>query len=96
VVCKLLKALYRLKQSPRLWQEKLRFILSKLGFEPLEADNYMYYNKDTKFIIITYIDDFLVIALKGPTLDEFKIDLSSKLDVKDLREASYFLRVRIT
>ena len=56
----------------------------------------MYYNKDTKFIIITYIDDFLVVALKGPTLDEFKKDLSSELEVKDLGEASYFLGVHIT
>ena len=56
----------------------------------------MYYNKDTKFIIVTYIDDFLVVAFKGPTLDEFKKDLSSKLDVKDLREVSYFLGVCIT
>ena len=43
-----------------------------------------------------YIDDFLVIALKGPTLDKFKKDLSSKLDVEDLKEVSYFLGVRIT
>ena len=56
----------------------------------------MYYNKDTKFIIVTYIDDFLVVALKGPTLNKFKKDLSFKLNVEDLREASYFLGVRIT
>jgi len=56
----------------------------------------VYYNKDTKFIIVTYIDDFLVVAPKGLTLNEFKKDLSSKLNVKDLREASYFLGVCIT
>jgi hypothetical protein len=38
MVCKLLKALYRLKQAPRLWQEKLQEELKKLGFELLKVD----------------------------------------------------------
>ena len=43
-ICKLKKSLYGLKQSPRLWQEKLRSTLIKFGFKPLKADNYVYIN----------------------------------------------------
>ena len=34
----LLRALYGLKQSPRLWQEMLRAELAKLGYKPIQAD----------------------------------------------------------
>ena len=59
-VCKLLKALYSLKQSPRLWQKKLWDILIKLGFKPLKSDNCIYISQSGSMIIITYIDDILI------------------------------------
>ena len=63
VVCKLLKALYGLKQSPRLWQLKLRKELEALGYVPIEADICVYRNVQTNVIVVTYVDDFLLIGL---------------------------------
>jgi RsiW-degrading membrane proteinase PrsW (M82 family) len=68
-ITKLLKALYRLKQAPRLWQQFLAAALLKLGFEPLKSDDYIYYNSDTKIIIVIYIDDFLIISRSIPKIN---------------------------
>ena len=92
---KLLKALYGLKQSPRLWQTKLRTELAKLDFHPMETDNCVYINRTTKICIVTYVDDFLVLAKKGPVFDKFKEDLHALFDMQSQGEAKYFLGVRI-
>ena len=68
-ITKLLKALYRLKQAPRLWQQFLATALLELGFKPLKSDDYIYYNLDTKIIIIIYIDDFLIVSRSIPKIN---------------------------
>lgn len=95
-VCKLEKALYGLKQSPRLWQDKLSKALKSLGFEKLRANNCVYRNSDTNFIIVTYIDDFLIIRPKGKTLERLKADLQTQFNMEDIGKASYFVGVQIT
>ena len=57
------KALYSLKQSPRLWQLTLKAALKRLGYLPLVTDQCIYRYADTGLIIITYMDDFLLIGL---------------------------------
>ncbi|KIM98608.1 hypothetical protein OIDMADRAFT_128398, partial [Oidiodendron maius Zn] len=57
------KALYSLKQSPRLWQLTLKAALKRLGYLPLVADQYIYRYTNIGLIIIIYIDDFLLIGL---------------------------------
>jgi hypothetical protein len=76
-ICELLKALYGLKQAPRLWQAKLKKALKELGFEPLKADHCVHLNKSTNSIIVTYVDDFLLVRKKGP-IDQLKVDLQTK------------------
>jgi hypothetical protein len=83
-VAKLLKALYGLKQAPRLWQQFLAAALQELGFEPLDSDNCVYLNSITKVIIVTYVDDFLIIAKSIPAITELKELLASKFSIKEL------------
>lgn len=71
LVCKLDKALYRLKQMPRVWYDrlckKLQYdrlckTLQSLGFIPSKADTSLfYYNKGghTIFVLI-YVDNIIV------------------------------------
>lgn len=61
-VCKLLKALYGLKQAPRLWQNHLRLKLSEVSLMPLKSDNCIYRQKNTGILVVTYVDDFLIIG----------------------------------
>jgi hypothetical protein len=95
-VLHLQKALYGLKQSPRLWQLTLKAALEKLGYIPLFADQSVYRNAETGLIIITYVDDFLLIGPQGEALGKLKEQLSKEFDMKDLGPCEYFLGVRIT
>ena len=99
-VLHLLKALYGLKQSPRLWQLTLRAALKKLGYLPLFADQCVYRSTETGLIIITYVDDFLIIGPQGQGLKQLKQQLSvlvsEVFNMKDLGQCQFFLGVRIT
>jgi hypothetical protein len=96
-VALLLRALYGLKQSPRLWQETLSKELVKLGFHPMENDRSIYITElgIGGIIIITYVDDFLLI---GPRINEINIlkeKLSSIFSMKDLGPCETFLGIHL-
>ena len=95
VVCRLLRALYGLKQSPRLWQSKLSSTLYKLGFQPLKSDQCVYI-KDSGIIIVTYVDDMLIIGKDLDAINHVKQSLAREFKIEDLGPAQYFLGVRIT
>ena len=73
------KALYGLKQSPRLWQLTLKAALKRLDYLPLFADQCVYRNAKTGLIIITYVDDFLLVGPHGQELQQLKRQLSECL-----------------
>ncbi|KAI1007632.1 hypothetical protein K3495_g595 [Podosphaera aphanis] len=92
--CKLKKAIYGLKQVPRLWQSMLCEALANVWLYPLATDNCVYYNSNTQVIIVIYIDDFLI---KGKTaeLTELKAQLMKLFKMDNIGPLSYFLGVRI-
>ena len=96
IVCKLLKALYSLKQAPRLQQKKLSNVLKELGFEPYTSDQCVYINQKTGILIITYVNDILVLGKNARKIKELKRAIVSKFEIEDLGLAKYFLGVRIT
>ena len=53
-----------LKQSPRLWQQKLDSVLTQLGFKKVESDNSLWvYRKDSVCIIIpVFVDDLTLVS----------------------------------
>jgi hypothetical protein len=59
------------------------------------ADQCVYRCADTGLIIITYVDDFLLIGPQGEGLKRLKQQLSETFDMKDLGPCQYFLGVRI-
>jgi hypothetical protein len=73
----------------------LRKALKSLGFEPLVTDSYLYINRQDGILVVTYIDDFLALALKGDELDAFIYEMRSKWTFKELGNVKYFLGVRI-
>ncbi|CCU76267.1 Gag-Pol polyprotein [Blumeria hordei DH14] len=92
--CKLKKAIYGLKQAPRLWQSTLCVALAKVGFYPLATDNCVYYNNNTRVIIVIYVDDFLIIG-KTAELTKLKAQLMKLFKMDNIGSLSYFLGVRI-
>ena len=72
-------------------------IIRKFGFKENEEDNCIYAKfKNGKFIfLILYVDDILLASSDVDLLQETKKFLSSKFDMKDLREASFILEIEI-
>jgi hypothetical protein len=62
-------------------------VLLELGFELLKSNNCIYYNLDTKIIIIIYIDDFLIISRSTPKINQLKAALAEKFFIKELGPA---------
>ena len=52
-------------------------------------------NESTVTFLILYVDDILLIENNIPMLTSIKVWLSKKFIMKDLREASYILGIKI-
>lgn len=68
MVCKLLKALYSLRQSSRLWYKRLsNFFLEKLGLRRINADHSIFVTNAGLDgpVVTTFVDDIKIMAPKG-------------------------------
>lgn len=59
VVCKLIKALYGLREAPKCWNNTFNDVLSQLGFTRSRIDACLYFN--SCMYILIYVDDVLVV-----------------------------------
>ena len=55
---RLFKALYRLKQAPRVWIKKANKILKVIGLEPILINEACFIIPDKELICSIYVDDF--------------------------------------
>ena len=67
-VCKLKKALYRLKQSPRAWFGRLSTFMRKLGYKQSDVDHTLFIKQKLGKVtaLIVYVDD-MVVTEKDPS-----------------------------
>src|SRR5271163_1380438 len=61
IVCRLRKALYRLKQAPRTWYARLDKHLTKLGYRKGIIDSNLYWKEtnDGLMILVIFVDDII-------------------------------------
>ena len=59
VVWKLKRALYGLKNSPRLWQDHFASVMKKLNFDRMKSDPNLYVHKTKRLYVLTYVDDLM-------------------------------------
>ncbi|RKK12657.1 hypothetical protein BFJ67_g18048, partial [Fusarium oxysporum f. sp. cepae] len=90
-ICKLTKSLYGLKQAPRQWQKKLKKTLESLDFRQATSDTAVYHNPTTGVIIITYVDDFLIMGSNKEAIQGYKARLGEIFTMTDLGPVSHFL-----
>ena len=96
-VLKLNKSIYGLKQSSRLWNQKLDKTLKEIGMAQSRVDPCIYFRlcKAKLLIVAVYVDDLLVFT----NCQEFKTNLKTKLqdnfNMKDLGAATSFLGISI-
>nr|GEW49385.1 ribonuclease H-like domain-containing protein [Tanacetum cinerariifolium] len=96
-LCKLVKSLYGLKQPPRKWNEKLVGVLKDHGFTQSVNDRSLFtLTKKDKFIaLLVYVDDIFITGNCVDEINEFKIYLKSKFNIKDLGSLKYFLGIEV-
>ena len=56
----------------------------------------MYINKETGILIVTYVDDMLIIGKDKAKIKALKKSLMQRFEIEDLGPAKYFIGVRIT
>lgn len=97
-VCKLLKALYGLRESPRAWYECLDNYLQSLGFKRSENDYCLYImddNNGNNVYIIFHVDDLLIACKNKEKLNKIKSMLSKRFQLKDMGNIKTYLGINI-
>jgi hypothetical protein len=90
---KLNKALYSLKQSPRVWYNTLANFLVILGFQPLDTDAFVFTKEST--IIAIYMDDLLIAGDSKTNISTLKNALSDYFKILDLGACYFYLNMEI-
>ena len=88
------KALYRLRRSPLLWQQKLTDVFTNLGFKPVPQEPCVAISGGA--VVFYYVDD-IVFAYKKqdkPLVDKAIEGLKQQFKMTDCGELKWFLGIR--
>jgi hypothetical protein len=98
-VCKLIKSLYGLHQSSRVWGDTLTKFLTSEGFTQMKTDSCMFrkFNKKTKktVYVLVYVDDLLLCSNCRDTIRTIKDRFKASFEMSDLGIAKYILGISI-
>lgn len=81
-VCKLKRALYGLRQSPKCWYDCLNEHLLAMNLKRSKVDPCLYFN-NTTFLLI-WVDDIILLSRCSSNLIEIKCKLMQELEIRDL------------
>ena len=94
-IVKLIKSLYGLRQSPKLWYEYLYNRLRKLGFKRSSASDSLFLLVSSQSIVIlVYVDDILIMG-NDTDIEEMVVKLRKLFEITDLGRPSHFLGVKM-
>jgi hypothetical protein len=96
-VCRLKKGLYGLKQSGRLWYQKLASELEALGFAQIKSDPAIYiWEKDgIRLIVPVFVDDITITSKSEEKIQWLKDSLAKVFKIKDLGPTTYLLGIKV-
>lgn len=96
-VCRLKKGLYGLKQSGRLWYQKLADTLEGLGFEQIKSDPsiYVWVKDNIRVTLPVFVDDCTIISKDQAKVKWVKEVLGKAFKIKDLGPTSYLLGIKV-
>ncbi|CAI5471529.1 unnamed protein product [Closterium sp. Yama58-4] len=97
-VCKLLKSLYGLKQSPLLWYKALNDVLVGAGWKKSRVDEALYFkvgvDKVTCWVLV-YVDDLLAASSSPEMLKELKELLEAAFELREISPVQKYLGLEI-
>ncbi|XP_070660467.1 uncharacterized mitochondrial protein AtMg00810-like [Malus domestica] len=97
MVCKLYKAIYGLKQSPRSWYAKFSSVLERECFLRSNADSSLFVLNGTrgKLVVLIYVDDLIITGDNAYEIGALKASLHQTFAIKDLGKLKYFLGIEM-
>ncbi|CAI7797361.1 unnamed protein product [Closterium sp. NIES-54] len=97
-VCKLVKSLYRLKQSPMLWYETLDGVLLGAGWKKSKVDEALYFKSDAEgemCWLLVYVDDLLAASRSQSMLGELCDLLQSAFQLREISPVEKYLGLQL-
>ena len=97
VVCKLERALYGLKQSPRVWFERFSLVMRRYGFVQSNRDHTLFLKHRQKKVtaLIIYIDDMIITRDDTKEISRLQEQLSAEFEMKNLGGLKYFMGIEV-
>jgi hypothetical protein len=98
-VCKLIKGLYGLKQSGRVWYQSADDQLKKMGFRCVESDQGLYVkgglDVPLEAVVCLYVDDMIITAKSLELVQQIKADFHKQFKIVDSGEISFILGLQV-
>ncbi|GJW13561.1 putative RNA-directed DNA polymerase [Tanacetum coccineum] len=96
-VCKLQKAIYRLKQASRSWNLYFHEKVTQFQISRSEDESCIYVKVSGNVVVflVLYVDDILLVGNDIPTLQSVKDWLRKCFAIKDLGDTAYILGIKI-
>ncbi|KAL8112473.1 hypothetical protein AgCh_019977 [Apium graveolens] len=90
LVYRLVKALYGLRQAPRAWYAKLSKCLEELGFIRCPYEHAVYTKRigGEMLLMGVYVDDLLVTGTSVSVIEEFKEQMNTHFEMRNLGKLS--------
>lgn len=99
LVCKLKRAIYGLKVSPKIWNQCINeYFVNSLGFRRSQYDQCLYIKTEGANVlyVLIYVDDLLLASNSLPMLEKFKRNVALRFNVVDMGECKRFLGMEIS
>ena len=96
-VCKIEKALYGLRISPKRWYERLTKALNSIGLKSDDDEPCLFVSKDGQnlLLLVIYVDDMIIACNNDEKLNYVKSKLKGEFELTDMGEPKEFLGITI-
>lgn len=97
VVCKLLRTLYGMKQSPRKWFGRFTKAMLKYGFHQSNCDHTLFlkHHNGKVTALIIYVDDMIITGNDIIEIKKLEEQLAAEFEMKNLGGLKYFLGIEV-
>ena len=97
IVCKLERALYGLKQSPRAWFGRFSSAMRKYGYRQSNSDHTLFlkHRQSKVTALIVYVDDMIITGDDAEEISRLQEQLFAEFEMKHLGGLKYFLGIEV-